>query len=682
MSDRFDWRKYLPQAAASRLKMPGLLIGAAAFLAVAIAACIVLAVRSGDRAPAPVAQAEPPAAETPSPTPPPPSPPAPAPGQAATTGEPSPPAARPGPAAEPLRPDQPSDWTALSIDEVRLRASANDTSAMEEMGRRLIQGIGVAKDPQAGAGWLLRAAELGSSQSAFNVGVMYERGFVVERDSSRAVEWYRKAANANLPVAKHNLALLLRDGKGAPRDGKAAIELLRSAARQGMAASMFVLGDIYERGDAAPADTAVALSWFAVTAEFDRQANRGTETALVQSAQQRSQALQRTLTPAELTRAQEMAQDEFKQIVEALVPRPLPLPAPETAAAQPALPPPLTGPSDPPWPGKPVDQVRVIQEALIQLNLLRAKADGTAGPQTRAAIRKFQHEASLRETGEPSREVFTALRAALSRRDTVDNSPLPRPPPAPEPRPEPPKAETAAPPPPAPSPPPAAPPRPAPEPPRIELGAPPPAPPPPTSADVSRSTPRIVSPPADPPKPPMPPIVSQRSEPRRIEIPPAPPPAPPPPRKIEVASAPPPPPLAGTDFARSEPKVEPKPEPAAVPKVEPKVEVKVEPKVEPGVEPKAEPKVEPKTDRKTVATSPPAKAAGPAWPSSRTDQVKAVQSALRDLRFYRGTPDGKVGATTRNAIRDYERMAGLKETGEPSKALFDSLKEMRTLMKR
>src|SRR5262249_45633521 len=107
------------------------------------------------------------------------------------------------------------DWTNLPIEELRIKANAEDDAAMEELARRLLQGVGVAKDQQAGAGWLLRAAQHGSAPAAFNVGVMYERGFVVERDSVRAVEWYRKAVQANLPMAKHNLALMLRDGKGA-----------------------------------------------------------------------------------------------------------------------------------------------------------------------------------------------------------------------------------------------------------------------------------------------------------------------------------------------------------------------------------------------------------------------------------------------------------------------------------
>ena len=128
---------------------------------------------------------------------------------------------------------KPTDWQTIAMDELRARANKNEIPAMEELGRRLLQGLDMPKDPQAGAGWLLRAAGLGSVQSAFNIGVMYERGFVVERDSSKAAEWYRKAADAGLPTAKHNLALLLRDGKGTARDVKAATQLLLSApARQ------------------------------------------------------------------------------------------------------------------------------------------------------------------------------------------------------------------------------------------------------------------------------------------------------------------------------------------------------------------------------------------------------------------------------------------------------------------
>ncbi|MDP2378082.1 peptidoglycan-binding protein, partial [Reyranella sp.] len=62
------------------------------------------------------------------------------------------------------------------------------------------------------------------------------------------------------------------------------------------------------------------------------------------------------------------------------------------------------------------------------------------------------------------------------------------------------------------------------------------------------------------------------------------------------------------------------------------------------------------------------------------EQVKVVQQLLRDLNFSRDAPDGINGPGTRAAIRDYERAAGLHVTGEPSKVLFESLKELRLLM--
>src|SRR5262245_57461175 len=51
------------------------------------------------------------------------------------------------------------DWTAMPIEELRSRANADDVVAMEELARRLVHGAGVPKDQQAGAGWLLRAAQ-------------------------------------------------------------------------------------------------------------------------------------------------------------------------------------------------------------------------------------------------------------------------------------------------------------------------------------------------------------------------------------------------------------------------------------------------------------------------------------------------------------------------------------------
>ena len=70
-----------------------------------------------------------------------------------------------------------------------------------------------------------------------------------------------------------------------------------------------------------------------------------------------------------------------------------------------------------------------------------------------------------------------------------------------------------------------------------------------------------------------------------------------------------------------------------------------------------------------------------AWPATSAGQIRAVQSLLREMRFYESAPDGRMGPATRAAIREYEGLAGLKVTGQASRELFDSLKEMQLLMK-
>jgi peptidoglycan hydrolase-like protein with peptidoglycan-binding domain len=392
------------------------------------------------------------------------------------------------------RPKDTAAWTALPIDELRQRAHVGELPAMEELGRRLLSGAGLPRDAHSGAGWYRRAADAGSPTAAFTMGVLYERGITVDRDSTKAVDWYRKAVAGNVPAAKHNLALMLRDGKGTPQDGPRAVELLRAAARQGMTASMFTLGDMYERGGAVFKDPAAALAWFAIANEFELQANNGTETPLARNAQARGEALQRVISGTDRERSEKIGRDEFKQIVAALSPKPAPpteaTPPPQTPVAL-AKPAPTAAAEEPQpaWPTAAVDQIKAIQQALIDLHRLRGKADGAAGPATRTAIRDFEKSAGLPETGQPSRELHAALTKALA------------------------KQEPAAP-----------------------------------SAD---------------------------------------------------------------------------------------------------------------------------------WPANTADQVRAIQRLLAELKFLNAEPTGTVGPLTRRAIRDYQRKTGLKESGEPSQALFESLKATR-----
>jgi peptidoglycan hydrolase-like protein with peptidoglycan-binding domain len=611
-----------------------------------------------------------------------------------------------------------SEWMALPIDDLRRRAHAGEPRAMEELARRLVSGIGVPQDSQSGAGWLLRAAEAGSPGAAFNVGVMYERGFVVERDSTRAVEWYQKAVDGNVAVAKHNLALLLREGRGAPRDAKRAIDLLQSATRQGMTASMFSLGDIYERGDVAPKDLPLALAWYTVTVEFERRRGHGAESPLARTAQQRIETMRRVLTPAELERAEKLAQMEQHAVVAALTPKPEHAPPlPPVSSAEPAP------DSDEAigWPSGAVERVRAIQQALIDLNRLRDKADGIAGSLTRAAIREFEKAAGMPESGEPTRDLYVALlRALQAQRDTVARSPLPPPPKIEPPKPQLAKVE----------------PPPPPTPPKVDATTP--------AAKVEPPPARTEAPPDEPAKAPDPP-----KQPPRAKTEPAASPAPkaegpPPPPPIELGKTePPPPPPSSADIVRAMPKPEPKPDPDGWPagRVEQiraiqalMAELKLvnfPPSGELGPmtlaalrdyqrkaglgesgEPSRAVYLRLKADRDEAARRPPppvridigrtepppppptsadiAKAAiatGPpaarpkttmpdpdGWPAGRVEQIRAVQALMAELKLVNFPPTGELGPMTLAALRDYQRKAGLGESGEPSRALYLKLK--------
>ena len=62
------------------------------------------------------------------------------------------------------------------------------------------------------------------------------------------------------------------------------------------------------------------------------------------------------------------------------------------------------------WPADRTDQAKVIQVLLRDLGFFDGPTQGTVGPVTRAAIRKFQLAAGETETGEPSEALFEQLK--------------------------------------------------------------------------------------------------------------------------------------------------------------------------------------------------------------------------------------------------------------------------------
>lgn len=366
-----------------------------------------------------------------------PEPPQPKPADAAAPAKPAdaPPPAKPAEAAKPVEPPKAADAAAPKPadstpppppattdtpkppatvvenqnDTLRRLADAGDVDAMEELGRRYIQGSGVAPDAAEGSKWMLRAAEKGSPRAMFNAGVMHERGFEVPKDMAKAVQWYRKAVAAGVPMAQHNLALLMRDGNGTRADPVGAFEMMRSAARHGVPNSMLALAIMHELGQGTRRDNVSAIVWYAMAAQFAKF-TEGEQSEIYISAAAKQAELSKRLPAPDMQRAQFVGETEYKTIIDNM-----------RIAARGSAPP--TGPATPPGTAapdlpsgktvKPIDareQLVEIQKMLFALKFYNGPPDGILGPGTTGAIRDFQKTAGLPVTGEVSQDLFELLR--------------------------------------------------------------------------------------------------------------------------------------------------------------------------------------------------------------------------------------------------------------------------------
>ena len=314
---------------------------------------------------------------------------------------------------------------------------------MEELARRLVQGVGIAKDQQAGAGWLLRAAQLGSAaiglQCRRDVRARLRRRARFDarpsngtaRPSTPTCRWPSTISRCCCATERARRATARRRSNccarrparawprrcspwatstsaamPAPKDPATGARLVRHHRRvrapgqQGRRNAADQDGDAARPGPAAHTDAGRARARPAVGPERIQADRRGAAAAQAR--------------------------------------RPSPPPAAAAPAPAAAVPPPAVEPdSDPPgWPKAVNDQVRAIQQALVDLKLLRDKPDGAMGPMTRNAIRDFQKSAGLRETGEPTKGSLCALKEALARRDAAGIAPWP-----PSPMPPPPKVD-------------------------------------------------------------------------------------------------------------------------------------------------------------------------------------------------------------------------------------------------
>jgi localization factor PodJL len=267
-------------------------------------------------------------------------------------------------------------------------AAAGDTAAAFEVAARYAEGRGVPSDLAKAAEWYRRAAEGGVAVAQYRLGSLYERGQGVKKDLNAAVDWYQRAADQGNIGAMHNLAVLMSEGVDGTPDHAKALQWFLAAADYGVKDSEYNLGVVYARGIGAGQDLLESYKWFsAAAAQGDTDA--GT----------RRDEVAQMLSPDQLVQARATFQAWHAKS---------PLPEANGVTA------PVGG-----WDTvagiTEADRsalVKKIQTLLAQQGYDAGPADGVEGRRTRDAVKAFQRNVGVAETG----KIDTSLVAALADR--------------------------------------------------------------------------------------------------------------------------------------------------------------------------------------------------------------------------------------------------------------------------
>jgi len=141
-------------------------------------------------------------------------------------------------------------------------------------------------------------AEQGDVDIQILLGAMHEYGDGVDQDYTAAAKWYMLAAEQGQGLAQYQLGNLYKKGLGVTQDYKAAIKWYTLAAEQGNADAQYNLGSMYSQGQGVTQDYSRAYIWLNITV------SRGNEVAVTNL-----NNVQKLMTPAEISKAQELARE-------------------------------------------------------------------------------------------------------------------------------------------------------------------------------------------------------------------------------------------------------------------------------------------------------------------------------------------------------------------------------------
>ena len=271
----------------------------------------------------------------------------------------------------------------LTVPSIAKIASISDFA---ESGNAIAQyQLGTTKiaDGDIGAGVeLLKSAEAQNLAIAqYELANLHISGKGVAKDTSLATPLFKAAAEAGNVGAMHNYATLIADTAG--REAEAA-NWYRRAAEYGLVEAQFNIATMYESGTGVSPSLTEALYWYQLAGTNGDPDAPVAADELMASGEISSAAITQITQRAanwSATRRNPQANGTFDSL---------------------------------PWGGLTISQIVGVQNALNALNYDAGIADGALGATTNAAIRKFQADEGLAQTGQIDNALIEALNAATS----------------------------------------------------------------------------------------------------------------------------------------------------------------------------------------------------------------------------------------------------------------------------
>lgn len=159
-------------------------------------------------------------------------------------------------------------WSSRPVKEIQADAERGQVDAQFYLGRLLIDGVGVPKDPARGVSWLRKAEAQGHLEALADLAGCLAQGLGCPKDPAAALQAARNAAARGSAAGKNVLAVMYSTGAGVPRSDAEALRLWREAAEAGNAHAQWNLGYAYSSGNHGLApDDAEAGRWFQRSAQ-------------------------------------------------------------------------------------------------------------------------------------------------------------------------------------------------------------------------------------------------------------------------------------------------------------------------------------------------------------------------------------------------------------------------------